>query len=188
MKNTKNDAVTDTSIKQKNEKSYKKPIIAAIIIILALLLAFVSCQHMNGNGPGKSGLEWDVNAEVGGLEKRSEEEIKAELNEKVKDGMINIIMNTNPIFEDGKSAGNLMIVNSERNLHPQVVYIVLKDTEEEIYRSGAIAVGSKIENAKLDVDLDAGTYECVAYFNNVDMETGNFLGTAGAEITITVLK
>ena len=44
----------------------------------------------------------------------------------------------------------------------------------------------EIENAKLAVDLDPGTYACTAYFNNVNMETGEILGTAGAEIEITV--
>lgn len=53
-------------------------------------------------------------------------------------------------------------------------------------RSGGIPVGSKVENAALSVDLPAGTYDCVAYFNNADPETGAILGTAGAEITITV--
>ena len=52
--------------------------------------------------------------------------------------------------------------------------------------SGAIAVGSKIERAKLDVVLPAGTYECTAYFHNLDPETGDIIGTAGAIITITI--
>ena len=79
-----------------------------------------------------------------------------------------------------------MIVNSARNNYPQVIYIVRKDTGEEIYRSGAIPVGSRIENAKLDVELSAGRYDCVAYFNNIDRDTGEYLGAAGAEITVIV--
>jgi hypothetical protein len=95
-------------------------------------------------------------------------------------------MNTTPVFASGTAKGDLLIVNDESNNYPQVVYIVRKDTGEEIYRSGAIAVGSMIAEAPLSVNLPAGTYACVAYFNNVDMETSTFLGTAGAEITITV--
>ena len=78
--------------------------------------------------------------------------------------MINISMNTAPYFENGTAEGNLMLVNE----------------------SGAIAVGSKIERAKLDVVLPAGTYECTAYFHNLDPETGDIIGTAGAIITITI--
>ena len=80
----------------------------------------------------------------------------------------------------------MLIVNSETNNYPQIVYIIRKDTGEEIYRSKGIPVGSKIEYASLDVDLPDGTYECVAYFNNADPNTGAILGTAGAEIVITV--
>ena len=57
---------------------------------------------------------------------------------------------------------------------------------EQIYESGAIAVGSKIERATLDVALPAGTYECTAYFHNLDPETGEIIGTAGAIINITI--
>ena len=48
------------------------------------------------------------------------------------------------------------------------------------------AFGSKIERARLDVDLPAGTYECTAYFHNLDPESGAIIGTAGAIITITI--
>ena len=174
------------------KKNNKKKIIAAFAIIAAIIGGVagycVSKNHAGGGEDPSTGMVWDTNAEEGGLEERSEEEIQAELNKKVEEGMINISMNTSPVFADGTSEGNLMIVNSSANHYPQIVYIVRKDTNEEIYRSGGIPVGSKIENAALNVDLPAGTYDCVAYFNNADPETGAILGTAGAEITITVEK
>ena len=49
-----------------------------------------------------------------------------------------------------------------------------------------IAVGSKIERAKLDVELPAGEYECTAYFSNLDPDSGATLGVAGAIIHITI--
>ena len=136
----------------------------------------------------RTGIVYDDAAIEGGWDNLSPEEIAERLNQKVEEGMINISMNTSPVFHDGKSKGNLMIVNSEANHYPQIVYIVRKDTNEEIYRSGGIPVGSKVENAALNVVLPAGTYDCVAYFNNADPDTGAILGTAGAEITITVEK
>ena len=42
--------------------------------------------------------------------------------------------------------------------------------------------------AKLSADLDAGTYECTALFYNVDPDSGEYLGCAGAVITVTVLE
>ena len=132
-----------------------------------------------------AGLVFDEAAEEGGWENLSREEVETKLNEQLEEGMINISMNTSPWFEDGASEGNLMIVNEAINRYPQKVQIIRNDTEEIIYTSGAIPVGSKIEAAALDVDLEAGTYECTALFHSLD-ESGNIIGSAGAIITITI--
>ena len=157
---------------------------AVIILLLAILLwRFSRPAPTESNDPA---ISWDADSEEGGLATSDPEKIQEELNQKVQEGMINISMNTNPVFANGAAKGDLMICNIEQNNYPQVVYIIRKDTGEEIYRSGAIPVGSKIEKAKLSVDLDKGEYDCIAYFNNVNMDTGSILGTAGAEIKITV--
>ena len=100
--------------------------------------------------------------------------------------MINISCNTAPYFKDGKSEGNVMLVNELNNLYPQKVEFYRNDTGEKIYESKAIAVGSKIEHAALDVELPAGEYECTAYFSNLDPDSGATLGVAGAIIHITI--
>ena len=161
-----------------------------LIAVFVILLLMRSCSPEETDTPfgqlADGTLEMDANAQKGGLTYRSQEEIQAELNRKVEEGMINISMNTSPVFPSGTEKGNLLIVNSDSNHYPQIVFIVRKDTGEEIYRSKGIAVGSRIEYAALDVDLPAGIYDCVAYFNNADPDTGAILGTAGAEITVTV--
>lgn len=178
-------------------KTNTKRNLKIVIAIILLLLVFVAALLLKGyieadkGADGKneaSGIIYDSNAIVGGWEKTDTEVIVDSLNKKVEQGMINISMNTTPVFSDGTSAGNLMIVNEGINNYPQVVAIIRNDTSETIYQSGAIPVGSKIERAELAVDLDAGTYECTALFYNVDPESGNYLGCAGAVITITVLE
>ena len=134
----------------------------------------------------KTGIVYDDSAIEGGWDNLSPEEIAERLNQKVEEGMINISMNTAPYFENGASEGNVMIVNESINLYPQQVEFIRNDTGEQIYQSKAIPVGSKIERAALDVELPAGTYECTAMFHNLDPETGDIIGTAGAIITITI--
>ena len=134
----------------------------------------------------QTGIVYDSSAVEGGWDNLSPEEIAEKLNEKVAEGMINISMNTAPYFKDGKSEGNVMLVNELNNLYPQKVEFYRNDTGEKIYESKAIAVGSKIEHAKLDAALPAGTYECTAYFHNLNPETGEIIGTAGAIINITI--
>ena len=156
--------------------------IGALIFIIVTLHSPTTKEEARA----KTGIVYDSSAIEGGWDNLSPEEIEERLNEKVSEGMINISMNTAPYFEDGTAEGNLMLVNESINLYPQKVQIVRNDTGEQIYESGAIAVGSKIERAKLDVVLPAGTYECTAYFHNLDPETGDIIGTAGAIITITI--
>ena len=134
----------------------------------------------------QTGIVYDSSAVEGGWDQMTPEEIAEKLNEKVAEGMINISMNTAPYFENGTAEGNVMIVNEAINNYPQQVEFIRNDTGEQIYQSNAIPVGSKIERAKLDVVLPIGTYECTAYFHNLDPESGVIIGTAGAIITITV--
>lgn len=176
-----------------NNKSISRYKAAGLVILILLIIAaavclFRSCSKEKAVDPASSSIIYDSNAIRGGWDEADTDAIVDALNEKVKEGMINISMNTSPVFTGGTSAGNLMIVNESINRYPQVVQITRNDTGETIYASGAIPVGSKIESARLDVDLDAGTYDCTALFNNINPDTGEFIGCAGAIITITVLK
>ena len=177
-------------VKKKSDGNYKTIgiVILVIVIVAAALFIFKSCSgdkadDLTPNG----GIIYDSGAVEGGWDEADVNKIVEGLNEKVEEGMINISMNTSPSFENGTSAGSLMIVNEGVNRYPQVVEITRNDTNEVIYKSGAIPVGSKIESTKLSMDLDAGTYECTAMFYNVNPDTGEYLGCAGAIITVTVL-
>ncbi len=174
---------------RENNRIYK---IAGLVILALLLLAalflFRGCSADRSGEDGPGNLIYDDNAVDGGWDEADPEKIVASLNEKVEEGMINISMNTAPVFADGTAKGNLMIVNEEINNYPQIVEITRDDTGETIYKSGGIPIGSKIESAKLDVDLPAGTYPCTAMFHNVNTDTDASLVCAEASITITVLK
>lgn len=177
---------------QKEKKNLLWKIITLVLIIIIILLLLLRGCGSNLNPivgdddrPSNS-IEYDEGATEGDLEHASKDEIQAALNEKVAQSEINISINPTPVFEDGTSEGNLLIMNNEINNYPQRVTIIRNDTGEQIYQTKAIPVGSKIETDKLDVDLDAGTYDCVAYFENLDPETGDALGKAGANITITI--
>lgn len=192
--NNKNTQNTSNNPEKKKNRGLVAVILALIVIIIILLLRSCGTGDLpNPDGPGGNNgpvfdLDIDSGAQEGKPEGRPIEEIQEELNKKVEDGMINISMNLNPVFADGKSAGNLLIMNEDINKYPQVVEIYRKDNNELIYKSGLIPVGHRVETGKLLVDLKAGTYECVAYFNAVNPETGALLGKAGAEILVIVQK
>ena len=176
---------------KRDAKSRTLVILAVVGLAAALTLGIFTAVRLirkpaASKDDPKTGIVYDDAAIEGGWDNLSPEEIAEKLNEKVAEGMINISMNTAPYFENGAADGNLMIVNESINNYPQKVQIVRNDTGEQIYESGAIAVGSKIERAKLNTALPAGTYECTAYFHNLNPETGEIIGTAGAIINITI--
>ena len=176
---------------KRDAKSRTLVILAVVGLVAALTVGIFTAVRMirkpaASKDDSQAGIVYDDSAIEGGWDNLSPEEIAEKLNEKVAEGMINISMNTAPYFEDGTSEGNVMIVNESINNYPQKVQIVRNDTGEQIYQSNAIPVGSKIERAKLDVALPAGTYECTAYFHNLDPVSGDIIGTAGAIITITI--
>ena len=161
-------------------------LVCAIGAGIFLITRLVSKPLTKEDARGQTGIVYDSSAIEGGWDNLSPEEIAEKLNEKVAEGMINISMNTAPYFEDGKAEGNVMIINESINNYPQQVEFIRNDTQEVIYQSKAIPVGSKIERAALDVELPAGTYECTAMFHNLDPVSGEIIGTAGAIITITI--
>lgn len=191
--------------KERRQQAFR--IIAIIVILLLLLL--LGLRSCSSNLPIPEDVKQmfnvgiDENASQGGLEGRSEEEIVAELNEKVAASMINISMNTTPKFENGSSEGNLNIVNNTINNYPQVIEIYLQEeiTKEDgskgyedkelIYQSGLIPIGSKVTTAKLNKALESnrvlekGTYSAIAYFNAVK-DNGEYIGRAAARIKIVI--
>ena len=113
-------------MKNKNTKkseTYKKVGIgAAIVVVLAIIILLLlrSCGAPTDD-PG--GIEFDPSATTGGWDEADLDAIRDSLNEKVADGMINISMNTSPVFSDGESEGSLMIVNEDINRYPISVEI-----------------------------------------------------------------
>ena len=170
----------------------KKIVIISACLVILCLIIFIGWHVLHGSfsadapSVAPSGIVYDDAAVEGGWDSLSQEEIEANLNQQVEEGYINISMNASPTFEDGQSEGNLMIVNETVNRYPQQVVITRNDTGQTIYTSAAIPVGSKIAADTLDVDLEAGSYDCTAMFHSLDPDTGAVLGSAGANITITV--
>ena len=175
----------------KNENK-KTKVIRIAAGVICLIIAATACFLLGLKGCSKdkinpgNGFVMDDNAVEGGWNKVDEDKVRENLNASVEEGYINISMNTTPVFENGMSEGNLMIVNETINKYPQKVIITRNDNGDVIYESKGIPVGSKIEKAMLSEDLPAGTYECTAMFHNMNPDTGESLGCAGAIIQITV--
>jgi hypothetical protein len=106
--------------------------------------------------------------------------------EVVSAGSYEVTMNTTWNFKDGASASdNAYVENAVDNTNDVYFDITLADTEENIYSSPVIPVGSHLENITLDKELEDGTYDCVVTYTLVD-EDQNPLSTVRVSLTIVV--
>jgi hypothetical protein len=156
-----------------------------MLIIVALLL--VQWFGPKGDDNTADALESSVKAQLGQLDGKTEDEIQAELDRVIEEGMFHISINTTPVFADGASEGNLEIENSPNNHYSTVVQIALEDSGEQIYNSGLIEPNYHIQSDSLSKDLDPGEYEAVATFHAYDTETHEEIGATSCEMLIYVV-
>ena len=173
----------DTTAKPKR----KKQILITALVVLLLAVAGVAYLLL-GQDTDSSGLELDDNATMGILPGIDIAQRQDELQQLLDESMIAFSINTSPVFATGSSEGNLMLENPANNAKLLMVEIYRDDTEELIYQSKALPVGSYIENVRLDKVLEPGEYAATAYFKAYHEEDGSYIGQAGAAILITVLS
>lgn len=168
---------------EKKSKHLKVAMVGTYILIAVLFVLFLlfRCQClMNGSD---SDLE---KGSIDFVQPKSDRNLQEEVNKAVEQGMFNVFMNTDIILEDSNSKGNLLIQNSETNPSPVFIEIYTKDTNELVYKSDEIPVGYKIEEGKLNVSLDKGTYDCIAYFNVIDETSKEIKNKIGLNVKLTV--
>lgn len=129
----------------------------------------------------------EPNVIVGAAKEGSVKDKLAEMQKQVDENSIGVEMNIEMSLENGDSEGNAMIGNPETNTKSFVVFIVLDDTQEEVYRSGLIPPNSYIDKVKLTKSLDKGTYPATAYYEVYNTE-GEITGVTGVNMTIHVLN
>lgn len=101
-------------------------------------------------------------------------------------GTYEVTMNTTWNFDKGDSTSDdAYVENSTANTNDVYFDIVRSDTNETIFTSPTIPVGSHLENITLDKTLDKGTYNCVLTYHLLD-DTGNTTSKLNLKLTIQV--
>lgn len=163
-------------------------VIAAIVVGVLVIVAIglgVASSVINNQQPSLDNW-YDGNASQGQFEGKSKEEIQDALNEEVKKGMMNISIAAVINFPAGSTQGDARIENIAANPMDQKVTIALKDSDEVVYESGAIAPDQHIQTITLTKALAPGDHAAVATFTGYDRETHKETGKAAAEIVLHV--
>jgi len=102
------------------------------------------------------------------------EEVISQLEEKEKTppGAYEVTMNVEWFFENADSAStNAYVANNVSNQNTVYFTIALESAPDEvIYTSPYLAVGSHLEDIKLDASLAAGTHDAIITYHLVDEE------------------
>ena len=162
--------------------SRKRTVLIVVGCIVAALAVWLLIWLFACNG---SGL-FDPTAQTGQAPYKSEEEMQAELDRTVEEGMFNISIASNIQFADGTSSGTAYIENVPGNRYNMQVTITDEGTGDMLYESGVLAPNQFIEDITLAKDLDPGAYEATATFKALDPTTYDEIGQAAAKITIVV--
>ena len=130
---------------------------------------------------------YDGNSILGQAPYKTPEEVQAELDRIVEEGMLNISIASVIEFDDGTAPGTAYIENVPGNHYAMKVRIVLDDTGNVVYESGGLKPGTYIETITLSQDLELGSYPATATFAAYNMDTLEEVGQAGANINLEVL-
>lgn len=167
----------DGTEKSQEEKKRKRKKIIIVVVILLLVVAAVIIYLLSRRPKNV-------------LTEENYDQIMEEMQQQVEEGYFETYMNTDWKFPDGTSkTTNAILGNSPNNKKPIRCEVMLKDTEEVVLSTGVLPVGAEMPPFKLDVDLDAGTYEAVCRVYLLDKEEdGSYTdySNAGFDVTITV--
>lgn len=172
----------DINSKDKPKKKKWKYLLILLLIVVLAAAAFWLWNYYQKEKQAAS----DRDAQMGIMPGMSEEDIQERLNQTVAEGMMNVSINPSPVFKNGKSKGNLRIENIKANHYSYIITIYLEKGNEEVYRSGLLAPGYYIENAKLKKNLKKGNYPATALFEAYQDGREETIGAAAVKIILQI--
>lgn len=123
------------------------------------------------------------------ITKANVSEILGEVKDDVAEGMFETYMNTVWEFPDGKSASsNAVMGNAAGNTHSFWFTLTLKDSQDLLYTSDLLPVGTKLNEVKLEKKLKKGSYPAVITVHLVDDKGEDIKSNMSFNITLNILK
>lgn len=153
----------------KKKSSKKLVFLFLIIIVIAAIIAVAAIVKIkHGNDSDSDGtLQYEANVITD-----SSEDFQAamdEMVEKAKEGQMSLEMQTEAYSKDGKKF-TCYLANSNKNNYDMFMVLYDDETEQEIYRTGLIPIGSRIEEFELEEPLEKGTHLITIVFNQVEKD------------------
>lgn len=180
--------------KTEEKKKNKTVIIVAVILAVVVIALIGIIIYLLNRGDGNSGDD-DAQRKVAGsvrtvIDEDSANNVMDQMREEVAEGMFECQMSMTWTFADGKAESkDAYVANSINNTHPICFDVYMKDTEELLYSSPVLPVGTDLTNFKLDQELSAGSYQATVMYRLLeDVDSQEEISNAGFVVTIDVLN
>ena len=165
------------SSQEENQKVRRKKRMIIIAFVI-LLVALIICILLLLRKPEEEGRNF--------VDRDNVDTIMEDMTEKVAEGMFECMMTTEWTFENGDSESpNAYVANVENNRYTIYFDVYEKESNELLYSSPLLPVGTEIRNIKLDMKLAAGEYKAVVLYTLVDDDEQE-VSSAGFNITISI--
>ena len=165
---------------QKNTKLKGGIILTICIVVIIVLLGMVVYLLTS-----KKEEEEQVKRNIVVNEKNVEEVIAQMTEERTPPGSYQVTMNTTWNFPSGDAPSvDAYVKNAEANTNSVYFDITRSDTEETIYESPIIPVGSWLEDITLDSSLPDGTFPCLITYHLLDEEDKSI---STVKLTLTII-
>ena len=174
------------ALRRKKRRRRLLILVLALLLLLAVLGGAAGYLILRQKSFDK--YEFDTDAMAGRIQQMTQEEIQAELNRVVEEGMFNISIASAILFNGPDGEGEARIENIAANRYHMQVDIFLDDTGEKVYSSKLIKPGYSIKNIRLDKALDPGEYAATAVFSAITQEENQVFGTVAAQIRLYVAE
>lgn len=180
---TKNEGESHTSNK-------KVILLIVLLVVIILVLSGVVIYLMNRPDKVSDGMDSNKNKEDVKPMVVSEDnvdDIVDELEKNSADTMYNCRMSSSWTFDNGEAESkDAYVANTDYNHYPVYFEVQIDETEEIVYTSSYIPVGSEVAGLTLDKPLAAGDYPATVIYHLMN-EDDEEVGSAGFTINIHVL-
>ncbi len=158
-------------------KRERRKIVTAIILVVLIVLLAILLYFLLGDEDSRRVIQ-------------NEDDIKevVEKQDYAPPGYYEATMNSTWNFASGNVASsNAYVENAKTNQNPVEFEVVRTDTNERVYKSPILEIGSHLDNVTLDTDLPKGTYDCVLTYYLLDKNYERIDGnTVDFSLTINV--
>lgn len=157
--------------RKKNSNIVQKILILVLSILVIVGAVFIILkiqktdkpEEVNNNNGNLKGYEANVILD----DPKTLQDMYDEMVKQAEEGQMALEMQTIATSKDGKKF-QCYLANAKENKYDMYMVLYLDSTQKEIYRTGLIPIGGRIESFELDEELEPGKYTATISYNQVE--------------------